>query len=193
MRAKLVTGLAALLSLLAGGHAIGADLSPLGLWQAVDPDTKQPSGWFAITEQNGAYNGALVKMFPKPGEDPNEVCDKCKDDRKDQPWLGLQIIRGMKPDSDDKYTGGTILDPRDGHVYDAMLTVTPDGQTLVVRGFLGFSLLGRNEYWTRLPDTDYSQLDPAIRSAVDPSATANPAPATPPGKHPRHKTPQQAQ
>ncbi len=184
MRAKLVMGFAALLSLLAGGHAIAADQSPVGLWQAVDPDTKQPTGWFAVTEQNGVYDGALVKMFLRPGEDPNELCDKCRDDRHDQPWLGLQIIRGMKPDSDDdnKYTGGTILDPRDGHVYDAMMTLTPDGQTLVVRGYLGFSLLGRNEYWTRLPDSDYSTLDPAIRSAVDPSAQSNPA-----GSQPRQR------
>jgi uncharacterized protein (DUF2147 family) len=184
MRAKLVTGFVALLSLLVGGHAISAELSPVGLWQAVDSDTKQPTGWFAVTEDNGVYDGALVKMFLRPGEDPNVVCDKCTDDRKDQPWLGLQIIRGMKPDSDNKFTGGTILDPRDGHVYDAMLTVTPDGQTLVVRGFLGFALLGRNEYWTRLPDSDYSMLDPAIRSAVDPSAPSNP-----PGNHPRHRNP----
>ena len=56
---------------------------------------------------------------------------------------GLEIIRGMKQEGDDKYVGGTILDPRDGKVYSAMMTVTPDGQTLVVRGYIGFSLLGR--------------------------------------------------
>jgi uncharacterized protein (DUF2147 family) len=175
MRAKLVTGFVALLSLTVGGHAIGADMSPVGLWQAVDPDTKQPTGWFAVTENNGVYDGSLVKMFLQPGQDPNEVCDKCTGDRHNQPWLGLQIIRGMKPDPDsgDKFTGGTILDPRDGHVYDAMMTLTPDGQTLVVRGYLGFSLLGRNEYWTRLPDSDYSMLDPSIRSMVDPSAQSD--------------------
>ena len=113
-------------------------------------------------------------MFLQPGEDPNIVCDKCRDDRHDQPWLGLQIIRSMKPDGDNKYDGGTILDPRDGHVYDAMMTLTPDGQTLVVRGYLGISLLGRNEYWTRLPDFDYSMLDPSIRSTVDPSTKSDP-------------------
>lgn len=184
MRAKLVTGFVALLSLVTAGQAIGGDLSsPVGLWQAVDSDTKQPTGWFAITNDNGVYDGALVKMFLRPDEDPNEVCDKCKDDRHDQPWLGLQIIRGMKPDSDSKYTGGTILDPRDGHVYDAMMTLSADGQTLVVRGFLGFALLGRNEYWTRLPDSDYATLDPAIRATVDPTAQSN----APTGNHPRHR------
>lgn len=176
MRAKLAVGFAALLSLMAGGHAVGAAMSPVGLWQAIDPDTKQPSGWFLISDHDGVYVGALVKMFLQPGEDPNVVCDKCRDDRHDQPWLGLQIIRGMKPAGDNKYVDGTILDPRDGNVYDAMMTLTPDGQTLVIRGYLGISLLGRNEYWTRLPDSDYSMLDPSIRNALDPSIKLNPPP-----------------
>jgi uncharacterized protein (DUF2147 family) len=187
MRLKLGMGFAALLSLMLCGQAVSADDSPIGLWQATDPDTKQPSGWFAITEDNGVYVGTLAKMFLQPGQDPGITCDKCKDDRHDQPWLGLQIIRGMKPDGDNKYDGGTILDPRDGNVYDATMTVTQDGQTLVVRGFLGFSLLGRNEYWTRLPDSDYSMLDPAIRKQVDPSANTSSDPATfPPKTKKRH-------
>ena len=175
MRVILATGFAALLSLSAAGQAVGADMSPIGLWQAVDPDTKQPTGWFAITEQDGTYDGTLVKMFLQPGQDPNVVCDKCKGDRHDQPWLGLQIIRGMKPAGDSKYKAGTILDPRDGNVYDAEMTVSPDGHTLIVRGYLGFSLLGRNEYWTRLPDSDYSMLDPAIKTMLDQSSQSDPA------------------
>jgi len=186
-----LTGFAALLSIavgsLAGSLAISADAnsSPVGLWQAIDPDTKQPSGWFLISNDNGVYDGALVKMFLGPDGDPNIVCDKCKDDRHDQPWLGLQIIRGMKPDSKDnnKYTGGTILDPRDGNVYSAMMTLSPDGQTLIIRGYLGFSLLGRNEYWTRLPDSDLSQLDPAIKNTLVPAPTPAGKPATSPQRH----------
>jgi uncharacterized protein (DUF2147 family) len=166
MRAKFLTAVAALLTVLACGGAVGADFSPVGLWQALDPHTQQPSGWFAITEHNGVYAGTLVKMFLQPGQDPKIVCSKCTGDRHDKPWLGLQIIRGMQQQGPDKYGGGTILDPRDGNVYDAMMTVSPDGQTLIVRGYLGFSFLGRNEYWTRLPDTDYQQLDPAIRAEL---------------------------
>jgi uncharacterized protein (DUF2147 family) len=190
----LLTGFAALLSMTIGSHAVSADAntSPLGLWLATDPDTKQPTGWFAITEHDGVYDGTPVKMFLQPGDDPNIVCDKCKDDRRDQPWLGLQIIRGMKPDTGSKYTGGTILDPRDGNIYNAMMTLSPDGQTLIIRGYLGFSLLGRNEYWTRLPDSDYSQLDPSIKNTIDPSNKLGapapvPAPAgKPPASPQRH-------
>jgi uncharacterized protein (DUF2147 family) len=130
--------------------------SPVGLWQAVDSDTKQPTGWFLIDDHNGVFDGIIAKMFLKPGEDPNAICDKCKDDRKDHTWLGLEIIRGMKPEGDNKYGGGTILDPRDGKIYKATMKVTPDGQTLVVRGYIGFEMLGQNQFWTRLPDSAYS-------------------------------------
>jgi len=135
--------------------------SPVGLWQAVDSDTKQPTGWFLIDDHNGVFDGIIAKMFLKPGEDPNAICDKCKDDRKDHTWLGLEIIRGMNPEGENKYGGGTILDPRDGKIYKATMKVTPDGQTLVVRGYISFELLGQNQYWTRLPDSAYSTLDPS--------------------------------
>jgi uncharacterized protein (DUF2147 family) len=179
MRAKLVTAFAALLLLMVGGHAARADATPVGLWQAVDEDTKEPTGWFLISDHDGVFDGIIAKMFLKPGEDPNALCVQCKDDRHNHPWLGLEIIRGMKPDGDNKYAGGTILDPRDGKVYSAMMTVAPDGQTLIVRGYIGFSLLGRNEYWTRLPDSAYSTLDPSVspNPAVSPSANPKPAPS----------------
>ena len=91
--------------------------SPVGLWQAVDSDTKEPTGWFLIDDHSGVFDGIIAKMFLKPGEDPNAICDKCKDDRKGHTWLGLEIIRGMKPEGENKYGGGTILDPRDGKIY----------------------------------------------------------------------------
>ena len=174
MRTKVAVATAALMSILVSAPAGSAGPTPLGLWQAMDEDTKEPEGWFLITEHDGVLDGIIAKMFLKPGEDPNAVCDQCKDDRHNQPWLGLQIIRGMKPeDGGEKYGGGTILDPRDGKTYKATLKVTPDGQTLVLRGYIGIELLGRNEYWTRLPDSAYSQLDPS----VNPNTPANAAAA----------------
>jgi hypothetical protein len=184
MRLRQLMIAAALLVPLAPGAASSAQLSPVGLWQSVDDSTKQPTGWFLITDHGGVYDGIIAKMFLQPGQDPKVVCSQCKDDRFNHPWLGLEIIRGMKQDGDnvDKYVDGTILDPRDGKVYKAMMTVTPDNQTLVVRGYLGFSLLGKNQYWTRLPDTAYSMLDPAVNpnpaaGAPRPGAPAAPGPA----------------
>jgi uncharacterized protein (DUF2147 family) len=190
MRMRLVLAVAALLPLVAFAAAQGVSApnapapttgqwSPVGLWQAVDSDTKQPTGWFLIDDHNGVFDGIIAKMFLKPGEDPNAICDKCKDDRKDHTWLGLEIIRGMKPEGDNKYGGGTILDPRDGKIYKATMKVTPDGQTLVVRGYIGFELLGQNQYWTRLPDSAYSALDPSAnprKSGGDAPANKSEAP-----------------
>jgi uncharacterized protein (DUF2147 family) len=181
MRARVV--IAALLSvpLFCSGFAFGAgQSSPAGLWQAVDDDTKQPTGWFLIDDHNGVFDGIIAKMFLKPGEDPNAVCDQCKDDRKGHTWLGLEIIRGIKPEGENKYGGGTILDPRDGKIYKATMKVSPDGQMLTVRGYIGFELLGQNQYWTRLPDSAYSVLDPS----VNPQNVKKPAvaPAAPPKK-----------
>jgi len=183
---------AALLSLAtavsAQGPAPAAPLTPAGLWQAVDDDTKQPTGWFLITNHDGVYSGIIAKMFLKPGEDPNAVCSACKDDRLNHPWLGLEIIRGMKqdPDKPEKYEDGTILDPRDGKVYKANMTVTPDGQTLVVRGYIGISLLGKNQYWTRLPDSAMTMLDPSVNPNP---AVAAPATKPAPARKPQAATP----
>jgi uncharacterized protein (DUF2147 family) len=180
MRTKFALAFAVLLTCIISGPIRSADLgSPVGLWQAVDEDTKQPTGWFLISEHNGVYGGIIAKMYLKPGEDPNVVCSECKDDRHNHPWLGLEIIRGMQQEGDNKYGGGTILDPRDGKVYKATMKLSPDGQTLIVRGYVGFELLGENQYWTRLPDSAYSMLDPSI----NPNSPANPAPA-PNQKHP---------
>jgi hypothetical protein len=187
MRAKLLFSVAVLTSLAtavsAQTPAPAVPQTPGGLWQAVDDDTKQPTGWFLITNHDGVYSGIIAKMFLKPGEDPNAVCSECKDDRLNHTWLGLEIIRGMKqdPDKPEKYEDGTILDPRDGKVYKANMTVTPDGQTLVVRGYIGISLLGKNQYWTRLPDSDMAQLDPSVNPNPPVAApAAKPAPARKP-------------
>jgi uncharacterized protein (DUF2147 family) len=169
MRARSLTMAAALLLLVGAGHAIGAEPTAEGLWQSADEQTKQPSGWFLIRNHDGVYEGTIVKMFFKPGENPDVACDQCTDDRRNKPWLGLDIIRGMKRNGAE-YADGTILDPRYGHIYKAMMTLTPDGQTLVVRGYLGISLLGKNQYWTRLPDTAFAEIDPRF----------NPNPPAPP-------------
>jgi uncharacterized protein (DUF2147 family) len=176
-------------------HSAGRP-SAAGLWQAVDDDTKEPTGWFLISDHTGVYDGVIAKMFLKPGEDPNTVCAQCKDDRHDHPWLGLEIIRGMKPEGEDKYAGGTILDPRDGKIYKATMKLSPDGQTLIVRGYLGFELLGKNQYWTHLPDSAYTMLDPSINPnpAVNAAPPANPAAnqKRPPAQPHKSELPQQA-
>ncbi len=125
--------------------------SVVGFWQATFEDG-QPSGWFYFTDKGGVAEGRLVKMFKKPGETKlHEFCDKCPGDKKGAPMLGMVIVWGMKRNGE-KYEDGNILDPRDGSIYNAELTVSPDGKKLFLRGYLGISLLGQTQTWIRLPD-----------------------------------------
>jgi len=140
-----------------------AEPTAVGLWEQVDEKSGKPESWFKITERNGVYQGNIVKIFFKPGEDENWACDKCEGDEKGKPVLGLALIKNMQRSGND-YENGTIMDPRDGAVYKALMKLSADGQKLEVRGFLGFSLLGRSQYWNRLPDNAMGPAPAAARA-----------------------------
>jgi uncharacterized protein (DUF2147 family) len=120
-----------------------------GLWE--QSTNGRVGAWFFIFEQDGVYYGGMVKMFVKPGQDPNPPCTACAGDEKNQPSLGLLMIKGMQRNGR-FYQSGTILDPRDGSVYGAQMEVTEDGQKLKLRGYLGIPLFGSTQVWKRLPD-----------------------------------------
>jgi uncharacterized protein (DUF2147 family) len=132
-----------------------AEPTAAGLWEQVDDNTGKPESWFKITERNGVYVGNIVKIFFKPGEDENWVCDRCEGAEKGAPVLGLALIKGMRRNGN-SYENGTIMDPRDGSVYRALMQLSPDGNKLEVRGYLGISLFGRSQTWNRLPDNALS-------------------------------------
>ena len=175
----------------AAGAARAAEPSAAGLWQKVEGG--KPVVWVLMVDHNGIFEGAIARTFPEPGEAPNALCTKCDDDRKNAPILGLSFIRNMKR-SGLKYEDGNVLDPRDGEVYHAKMSVSPDGQSLTLRGYVGISLLGKNETWQRLPDSTIALLDPIVVTKYLPAETAAvrpPVVAKMPAGNVKSKTPAQ--
>ncbi|KNZ32685.1 MAG: hypothetical protein AD742_10725 [Methylibium sp. NZG] len=138
---------AAGLALLAGWTQ--AQSSPVGLWKTIDDETKKEKSLIRLSESGGVISGKLEK-FLDPATKADVVCDKCTDDRKDKPIMGMTLVRNAKQGADDKtvWEGGDILDPNNGKVYKLRLKPVDGGKTLEVRGYIGPFF--RNQTWTRV-------------------------------------------
>lgn len=144
---KLVLGALTLLFALTATAADPA--SPAGLWKTVDDKTKLPRSLVRISEVNGVYEGRIEQLLNRqPDDDPQGICRACPGDRKDKPLVGMTILSGLKKDGD-IYTGGEILDPKNGKSYRCKMEVIEGGKKLNVRGFIGVSLIGRTQTWLR--------------------------------------------
>jgi hypothetical protein len=127
--------------------------SPAGSWQTIDDVTNQPRSIVLITvDSANQLTGKLTKINYRPGEGPNDVCSKCSGSLHNQKILGMTILTDMKqnPGNSLQWVGGRIVDPESGKTYDCKITLSADGNTLKVRGFIGFSILGRTQTWHRI-------------------------------------------
>ncbi|MCV0438386.1 MAG: DUF2147 domain-containing protein [Hydrogenophaga sp.] len=126
-----------------------AQMSPVGLWKTIDDDTKKEKSLVRIKETNGVYSGTIEKLLD-PTSKQDAVCDKCTDERKDKPVLGMTILRNLRQSADDKtvYDGGDIVDPNNGKVYRTRLKPVEDGKKLEMRGYIG--PFYRTQVWIRV-------------------------------------------
>lgn len=125
-----------------------AQANPVGLWKTIDDETKTEKSLVRIADNGGVLNGRIEKILDPAKQ--NDVCDKCSDERKGKPIVGLNIIRNAKPDESDKslWTGGEILDPNNGKTYRLRLKPLDGGKQLEVRGYIGPFF--RNQTWIRV-------------------------------------------
>jgi uncharacterized protein (DUF2147 family) len=125
-----------------------AQMSPVGTWNTVDDKTKEIKSEIVISETAGVLSGKVSKLLRKD-VDQKAVCKECTDDRKDKPFLGLEIIRGAKKtEGKDVWEEGKILDPENGKSYTLRLTPIEGGKKLEVRGSV-FGI-GRTQTWVRV-------------------------------------------
>ncbi|MDH3322218.1 MAG: DUF2147 domain-containing protein [Flavobacteriaceae bacterium] len=119
--------------------------SVTGKWYTIDPDTNEKETIIEVYQENNKVYAKIIQLLQD--EDQGKVCDKCTGKDKDQPIEGMVILKGLEKD-DDEWSGGQILDPKNGSYYKCYITLVEKNK-LKIRGFIGFSLLGRTEYWYR--------------------------------------------
>ena len=122
--------------------------SPIGKWKTID-DNGKPSGVIEIWEEKGVLYGKILETIDKPKDGKPKLCEKCEGVLKNAPIIGLRIIWDMKKDGSE-WNGGRILDPDNGKIYRSKISLLNNGKKLEVRGYIGFSFIGRSQIWQRL-------------------------------------------
>lgn len=143
--------LTVLVAAVLAGSALSAvaQTTPLGLWKTISDKDGSVTSEVRVVDNAGVFSGRIERTF-RTDVKTDAKCDLCKDDRKDQPIIGLEIIRGLgKASGKDVWEGGTVIDPDNGTVYKLKMTPIDGGKKLEVRGFVGFSLFGRTQTWIR--------------------------------------------
>jgi len=124
--------------------------SVFGKWKTIDDDGVTEKSIVEIFERDGKAYGKVVKLLDEK-RGPNPKCIECKGKKKDQPILGMEFLSGLS-EKDQYWQDGTILDPENGKEYSCFIELEEGGEKLKVRGYMGFSLLGRSQYWFKVAE-----------------------------------------
>lgn len=124
-----------------------AQMTPVGLWKTIDDNDGSVRSEVRIVESAGFVSGKIERNLDRNAK-PDDRCTACKDDRKDQLIVGLEILRGLKKsDGKDVWEGGTVVDPDNGKTYRASIIPIEGGSKLQMRGYIGFFY--RTQIWVR--------------------------------------------
>ena len=125
----------------------------LGDWHTIDDETGEVSSLVTLSQaDDGSMIGIITKVLKKDAGDG--LCDQCEGAKKDQPIEGMQFIWDVQNVAVGEWEDGKLLDPESGTIYSSKLTLTEDPNALDVRGYVGFSLFGRSQTWTRVPESN---------------------------------------
>jgi uncharacterized protein (DUF2147 family) len=142
----IVSPLAPLSAIAQSGAQSEKPASPIGFWETIDDKTGKPTAVVEIFEKGAMLFGRIGQLLTRGDE--NSVCSACTDERKNQPIVGMIIIRNIKR-AGNEYSGGDILDPDSGSVYRCKMHLEKNGSQLIVRGYIGLSFIGRSQTWHR--------------------------------------------
>lgn len=120
--------------------------SVIGKWKTIDDETGEAKSVVEIYEKSGKIYGKVVEILR--ADHKKDVCSKCEGAEKNKPILGMVIISGLKKDGSE-YNGGSILDPTNGKKYKCYIELD-SADKLKLRGYVGISIMGRTQYWTRV-------------------------------------------
>lgn len=116
-----------------------------GVWESRNEDTNKVDSYIEVYKKDGKAYAKIIEVTDKNRQDV--VCDKCEGENKDKLILGMDILTGLKKDGKE-WSGGTILDPRNGKVYKCYIKLANKNK-LKIRGYIGVSLFGKTAYWYR--------------------------------------------
>lgn len=162
--------------------ALAADTStPVGTWKQVDDNTGKVTSILKITNHDGELRAHVLKVLNQSPENiardgTPPICTQCEGERHNQPIEGMLIMWGVHQDGDE-WNGGHILDPGNGKTYKVKLELANQGNTLEVRGYIGFSLFGRTQEWQRMPEPPAAKPAPATSAPAPAPAASVPASA----------------
>ncbi len=117
-------------------------------WQTIDEKTGEKKAIVQLTESSGQVTGKIIKVLNS--KEAKAVCEKCTGNLKNKPIEGLQILTGMKADGNNKWSNGKLVDPESGKIYSGKLTLSDNGQSLNLRGYVGTPVFGRTQTWQRV-------------------------------------------